>query len=286
MSTERVAEAREIDITSYLTSKGIKPKSKGSYWMYKSPLPARHENVASLAVSRRINRWCDFGKDNTWHDIIDLVMEIESCTFPKALNILLGTEISEVKIFEKDNLKATDNIRIVSRNKLADKDLIEYVESRKVNVDIAKKYCKQLNILFPNSQSLKVHRVIGFKNNLGGYEIRNNFFKISTQPKYYTMIGSGGDRYIFEGFFDFLSYLTFKNEMEINGIALILNTLTMFSKIYKYMKTPGINNLFLDNDNAADKKIEELKIENISFVDHRYKYKNYNDINQFLIERP
>ena len=120
MSSKRVSMAREIDITSYLTSKGLKPKSKGSYWMYISPLPTRSDTKASLAVSRKINRWCDFGDDDRWHDVIDLVMKVEGCTFPKALNILLGEEKSNVRVFDKNTLKETDNIRILSRNKLSE----------------------------------------------------------------------------------------------------------------------------------------------------------------------
>lgn len=285
MDKDRIIQARNSDITSYLASKGLKPKSKGSYWMYISPLPNRpsRDTTASLAVSRKLNKWKDFGNDdNKWRDVIDLVREIEGCEFGRALDILLGEQKSNVRIFTKDTAPDKENILIVERSEVKDDDLIRYIEKRCVDVEIAKKYCKQIHVQFPNSKNGKTYRLIGFKNNLGGYELRNGFFKISTRPKWFTLIGDYGDRYVFEGFFDFLSYLTINKTNTPFGVAIILNTLTMFPNVYKYLSTEGKNNLYLDNDEAADRAIKKLDDVGIKYIDHRNKYAQHNDINEYL----
>ncbi len=48
---------------------------------------------------------------------------------------------------------------------------------------------------------------MGFKNNFGGFELRNKYFKGSSSPKEITLISNNSpDRLnVFEGFMDFLS---------------------------------------------------------------------------------
>ena len=60
----------------------------------------------------------------------------------------------------------------------------------------------------------KPYFAIGFPNMAGGYEVRNRYFKGCVAPKDITHIRQqGGQRcmcYLFEGFMDYLSFLTIR----------------------------------------------------------------------------
>ena len=46
------------------------------------------------------------------------------------------------------------------------------------------RYCYEVS--FTNSDNKKTYKAIGFKNNAGGFELRNEYFKGSSSPKYVT----------------------------------------------------------------------------------------------------
>jgi len=86
---DRIAQAKNIDMVSYLSSQGFSPvKEKGDSAYYLSPF--REEGSPSFCISLSRNSWIDFGRDNKRKDIIDFVQEMESCTLPVALDKLLG----------------------------------------------------------------------------------------------------------------------------------------------------------------------------------------------------
>ena len=59
-------------------------------------------------------------------------------------------------------------------------------------------------------------QAIGFPNVAGGYEVRNSFFKGCIAPKDITHIRQQGEQrekcLVFEGFMDYLSFLTLRVE--------------------------------------------------------------------------
>ena len=62
-------------------------------------------------------------------------------------------------------------------------------------------------VVFTNADKEKIYSAIGFKNNAGGYELRNEYFKGSSSPKCVTYLDNKADKIsVFEGFFDFLSH--------------------------------------------------------------------------------
>ena len=73
---------------------------------------------------------------------------------------------------------------------------------------------------------------LGFKNDSGGYELRNKNFKGSGSPKDIRFIENGSNTLaVFEGFFDFLSYrsLYYKQQGHL-GNFLVLNSASFFEK--------------------------------------------------------
>lgn len=278
-------EALSIDISSYLQNIGLRPaKETTRYLYYNSPLPGRSDPKPSFVVNKSTNRWCDYGVSRESDRIVKLVCIIEDCSLTEAVDILLKDKGVSVRKFDKRKKKAKGkDIRVVKvRHQFGDM-LFKYLCRRKIPLPLARKYCKQVDVIFPNSKVPKrVFEFIGFKNNLGGYELRSPSLKISLSPKYYTIIGKGKKRYVFEGFMDYLSFMAYRNEDKIEGMAIILNSITLIPWVYDILKSDGENHLFFDNDKAADKEMEKLKEEKIKFRDHRRTYRMYKDLNKFL----
>lgn len=285
--SERKDLAKAVPIAKYLGTLGFMPeKTTGSYRYYFSPLPGRNESHPSFLVRSKDGKWNDRGINNNWDDVISLVMQVEKCSFTKALDILLNIQGVSTEVNENPIKKnKTSAIEIIRTEYGFDFPLEYELKHRRINVNIAKKYCEQAYFRFPQSYKdpNKRHIAIAFKNDLGGYELRNSYLKISNTPKFYTYIpGEGNDRDFFEGFMDFLSYLTYKRVDKNKNHSYILNSLIYLPSLFDTMKKPGENNMYLDNDHAADLHIQELKDEGIKFNDKREMYMIYNDINDML----
>jgi hypothetical protein len=61
---------------------------------------------------------------------------------------------------------------------------------------------------------------LGFKNDSGGYELRSEFFKGSNSPKDITAFKNRGKKVAaFEGFFDFLSFISLLGNKEVKDFS-------------------------------------------------------------------
>jgi len=263
-------QAKDIPITSYLASKGI----KADRGMITSPL--RDESTASFKITNdRI--WFDFGIGKGGN-IIDLVMQVDKVDLSGALNILskLSTvpQPAPVKQLTKDSEIIISKIELLSN-----KALLDYLQSRKIPVDLARQYVSEVYYKVNG----KNYFSIAFRNDSGGYELRNKYFKNCTSPKDLTTIDRGFNRIaVFEGFFDFLSYLTFFNCVTAYNYV-ILNSLSFLDKFIDRYRLRRIE-LYLDNDQAGieatNKCIEQIKdASNMAPII----YRNYKDFNEFLI---
>ena len=64
--------------------------------------------------------------------------------------------------------------------------LCRYLKQRRIDKTVADKYCNEVIFKFSNRDAK--HIAIGFKNSAGGYELRSEYFKLSSSPKYVTYI--------------------------------------------------------------------------------------------------
>jgi hypothetical protein len=288
---EKKKIALGIDTKSYLDKQGYSPADETStYYLYLSPLPEHNERKASFAVRKKDGRWRDFVLSDRWDRVVSLCMQVECVNFVEAVNRLSGFSEHDpiIKKFTKPNDKDIDLPRIELVGdpvEIQRSNLIKYLkDERGVDVDIAKKYCKQIKVRFPVGKypDSKI-TLIGFPNVSGGFDYRDYKFKGSTIPKIYSLIGDleAAERFIFEGFMDFLSFLTDLKVDEVEGLVIVLNSLSLMSReeIYELLRKNGTNYLFLDNDKEADKRVKRLEKEDIPFEDCRPSYGIYHDYN-------
>jgi len=288
-----VKDAKQIDLVDYLSKLGYQPKkiSNNDYW-YLSPL--RRENTASFKVNRRLNIWYDFGLAKggslidfgiLYHkcsvsEFLDMLTEQKTLSFHQPIS--LKTERPNVEAVEKGKIHIQD-----IRNPIQSTALFQYLSSRKISVEIANQFCKEIDFRLYN----KKYTVIGFPNDAGGYELRSPTFKGSSSPKDITTLGNSQAKriHLFEGFFDFLSFqvihhrkLSLLSNQQPN--FLILNSIGFLEKIKPKLDQYQSIHLFLDRDTIGLATTQQLLQLGSRYKDESVLYSKYKDLNEYLIK--
>ena len=289
-------DAKQIDLVDYLASLNFQPQKvrNRDYW-YLSPL--RQEKTASFKVNRQKNVWYDhaLGKGG---DLIDFGTLYHNCSVSELLDRLSAFQSHRVLSFHPPGIsgshsgattaagekkESTDSkIVVVETRPLAAAHLLEYLEKRCIPLEVAGKYCREVDFLLYS----KLQTVIGFENRSGGYELRSENFKGSSSPKDVSVVGSKDEHLaVFEGFFSFLSFATVnKNKQAPLSNCLILNSLSFFEKSRPLMESFKHVHLCLDRDTAGKgctKKALEWDPE--KYIDRSDFYHGRKDLNEWLI---
>ena len=133
------------------------------------------------------------------------------------------------------------------------------------------------------------YQAIGFANLSGGYELRDDkTFKGTIAPKDITPIFT--DRAepvcIFEGFMDFLSFLSMKEKI-INH-CLVMNSVSNVARTVRYLNDHNLTHhirAFLDNDDAGRRTVQEFVKAGFKVEDMSVHYKGFKDLNEFHVSR-
>jgi hypothetical protein len=276
-----------IDLVQFLNERGYR-------WVHKSPKnttylsPFRTESNASFMVNNYHNTWVDRGDSDpksNHGDIISLVMRIDNVSFTEALEVLGHTKIVPTR--HQEPLEKKKEIELVSVSELTDPTLLSYITiKRGINVDLAKRYCKQVEYSFPNGKYPdKTYISVGFENSLGGFELRNEVVKLSTDPKCFSVFkGEESECNIFEGFVNFLSYLTYFGIDSPRHTTYVLNGTGMINVLLPFLKEKKVN-LYVDNDRGGNLVLSAISVAGIEYEDKRVFYEYYNDTNDFLLSK-
>ena len=278
--------AKKIDIPTFLSKMGKQPvkETSNSLW-YLSVF--RNEKTASFKICTLRNRWYDHGL-GVGGNLIDLVVKLNGdCTVKEALQILATEHIDSFSFHQptitNDKITLEVNYKIKKVKALENVALIEYLKSRCIDVDVAKKYCSEIYY----SYKTKDYFSIAFKNDLNGYETRNKFSKISLGKKSITSLKNDSrDVLVFEGFMDFLSFKTFnKNSINLIVDFIILNSTALVKSIIPILDDYQHIHLYLDNDDTGKKATRLIS----NAYPHKVKsynhlYADFNDLNEQLIK--
>lgn len=158
--------------------------------------------------------------------------------------------------------------------------LIEWINVRKIDLSLANLYCREVHYQVRD----KMYFSIGFESDKGGYELSSPpSFKGCIPPKGVTTINNGHETCLaFEGFWDFLSYLTLqKTDMTRFDVA-ILNSIANIQKALPFLKEHKNICAFLDNDEGGRKAFQNIKSSCFCAEDMSVKYAGYKDLNDYL----
>ncbi|MDQ8747833.1 toprim domain-containing protein [Elizabethkingia miricola] len=273
--------------------------------------PFASESHASFKLNKSLNLWFLFsegiGGNNT-----DFIQKYFSYSVKEVLNWASEHNFSS---FHKQEQKQTlfdkaKNIKpdyqIDEIKELQNHRLKNYLQQRGLLSDIYP-YVKEITLTVNNKRLYAV----GFKNQSGGFELRNSFYKGAILKKDISVIQLGmkndlsgsnnghtnniqpdistntkdnsTDRNIsvFEGFMDALSFIELHKTFI--GDLLILNSTSLLKKSIEHLKNYSEINLFLDNDKAGEKCKMELLESFPHAKDHSGLYAPHKDLNDYLV---
>ena len=292
MKEEDLSLIKRYSIVEYLERKGFKPvRRTPSYALYRSPL--REETHPSFKVDTEKNLWIDYG-EGRGGSIIDLCMRMEGCTLSEAIH-RLGQNASDNGTYSSRNGFAPNNSHPVmavngARRLIEISDTLpphfqEYLTKvRCINLEKAMPFLKCISYEVRGRR----YQAIGFTNLSSGYELRDDkTFKGTIAPKDITPIFT--DRAepvcIFEGFMDFLSFLSMKEE--ITNHCLVMNSVSNVARTIRYLNDRHLTHIraFLDNDEAGRRAVQDFIKAGFHVEDMNIHYKDFKDLNEYHVSR-
>ena len=271
------SEAKNISIREVLESFSLFPSKENSRTAFYFALD-RDEKTPSLSVDFIRNTAFDFGTGKKY-DVILIVQTMKRCSVSNALKYLEQFNFS----FQKQNLKLKNlpkSYEIIDVKEIQHPALLDYLKNR--NVEDQKKWVEEIHYRMND----KNYFGIGFKNDSGGYEIRNAYSKICLGKKDITSIKNDSkDVRVFEGFFDFLSFKKVENYLEKEtSDYIILNSVSMIHKIKNEIGNYKNIELYFDNDEAGTRAVEIIKNDLKNAEDCRVLYSDFKDLNDWLLQ--
>ena len=292
MKGKNLSAIKRYPIVEYLERKGIKPvRRTPAYALYRSPL--RAETHPSFKVDTEKNLWIDYA-EGRGGSIIDLCMRLEECTLSEAIR-RLGQNASDNGTYSSLNYFVPNNSqpvmaangarRLIEISETLPPHLQEYLTKvRCINLENAKPFLKCISYEVKG----RCYQTIGFSNPSGGYELRDSgSFKGTIAPKDITPIFA--DRAepvcIFEGFMDFLSFLSMKEE--IISHCLVMNSVSNVARAIRYLNDRHLTHIraFLDNDDAGRRAVQDFIKTGFHVEDMNIHYKDFKDLNDFHVSR-
>ena len=274
-------QMREIPIADFLNAMGIHPtKQKGNALWYSAPY--RMERRPSFKVDINRNVWFDFGIGKGG-DIFDLAGEfIGSKDFLLRAAFIAKSSTCPLPIIERPqrNEEKEPIFEDIWVRPLQDSKLLGYLRERGIFADTVITNCEEVRYRVHG----KRYYAIGFRNNAGGLELRNRFFKGCIPPKDISLKRNGSEVCaVFEGFMDYLS------AMQLGIITsdwLVLNSVSNVEKAVKVLQGYERIECYLDNDEAGQRAFQKLRDSfGDKVIDRSSLYADHEDLNEFLLSK-
>ena len=313
-----ISEAKEIQLlkaVEHLGGRYSHTDRQGNIWCFSPFRP--EEKTASFKINTKLNNWYDFGHSGiikmagktmqgSGGDILDLFNDYfgrdRKTGIPQTLKEVeqLNHSVMPVKHItprEKEVIKEEPRYKIL---KIADGitfiGLKEELQKRKISYELANLYLKQGYIL--DTVTDKKYNAFLFENGSNGYEVsipnpkNKNCFKTSIGGKgstYFAPSKESKSAEVFEGFWDWLSWLEIKKIKYPIHHSFILNSTSFANEVVQKIHSQQELNyvfLFLDNDNAGFQTTHSMALEfeemNLKIASMDGFYKDYKDVSEYL----
>lgn len=306
------AADKQIPLLSIMAKLGHQPAgppAAGGNYYYTSPFRPQ-EKTPSFVVCAPKNVWADHGgtpkpgKKADGGDVLELIMRLTGFDLPLARQTLrawasdlatpaelapppapLGETIVTEKVTFSD----------VQVQPLAMKLLVEYLVGRGINWPLVQRSNRTLahlqQIFYRTSTSTREKPYFGLAwKTSAGWEVRNAKFQGTIGGKGLTwLLGQQRDEVlVFEGFMDYLSALTYYNQVSFTQTVLILNSVSMLAEALPVLLEARLVHWFGDNDQAGERALWLLReaLGPARVKAHNELYRGYKDLNDFLTKTP
>ena len=272
---------REIPIADFLNAMGVRPaKQRGQVLWYSAPY--RTERTPSFKVDTTKNVWFDFGtgKGGDIFDLAGAFIGSEDFLLRAAFIAKSGACPLPVMTQSPRNKEREPAFEDIWVRPLLNGRLLGYLKERGIDAHVAIPNCEEVRYRVRG----KRYYAIGFRNEAGGLELRNRFFKGCIPPKDISLKRNGSDVCsVFEGFMDYLS------AMQMGIIAsdwLVLNSVSNVEKALKVLGVYRRIECYLDNDDAGRRTLEKLRANfGEKVIDRSSLYADHKDLNEFLLSK-
>lgn len=288
-----ISEAKQVRIVDFLAQLGHHAQYVKSeqYW-YLSPL--REERTPSFKVNDRLNEWYDFG-EATGGDLVELGKHLYRTEDVSEVLAHIGRQagiapLPGIRVPTAAPRPVEAEMRGVTVVPLRHYALLSYLQSRRIDADIGRMFCREVHYELRRRH----YFALAFGNISGGYEVRNPYYKGCIESKDISLIpqshGEVQERVcVFEGFMDFLSYLTMKQAGD-DGVCidapcdyLVMNSVGNLRKALAHLQGYSYIHCYLDNDLAGQKTAETIAgMYGGRVSDEACRYAEYKDLNDCL----
>lgn len=248
--------------------------------------PFSNESQASFKLDKRQNLWYLFsegiGGNNT-----DFMIKYLNASVKEVLVWVKEQNFSSFHQQDQNYIQDSEktNYQITEIKELQNPNLIKYLQERGLSSNIYP-LIKEIHLTIGDKKLY----AIAFKNESGGWELRNQYYKGTVLKKDISIITLNQNNelknkniVVFEGFMDALSFVEIKRFFK--GDLLVMNSIALLNKTKERLKNYSEIHLFLDNDRSGEKcKIEILS----SFPqakDCSKVYSDQKDLNEYLLNR-
>lgn len=265
--------------------------------MYYSPF--RDESRPSLHINRERNVWKDFG-DGSGGNVLTMASRLLGISMPQAWDYVAGLDPNIVVIDSSpqrtERRAASSRIIIdsVSRHFTLQR-LVRYAGQRGISEALLRQYCREVTYhieSFPGDR----HTAIGFPCR-DGWVLRSpgnwRGAKRCTSSGI-TLLGPSGDPVtdaghpvveVFEGFFDFLSWLVLQGRPLPLCDVCVLNSTVNVGRAISFIQNHDDISCWLDNDRAGMEATWKIREACPTAVDHLSELGGLNDVNDLLLSR-
>ena len=277
-----IEKAKQIPIELVLQKMNYRPsKTNGFDKFYFSPF--RDERTASFKINTKINRWYDHGLQKGGN-IIDFIAIKFNYTIPEVLKFLKNYSDESIFSFQKQknsesNFSETETkVNIIKVIEIQHFALKQYLENRKIYHYENEPNLKEVHYEING----KNYFGIGFQNRSNGFEIRSKYAKICIEKKDISLVVKGykNKLRIFEGFFDYLSFL---NKFKSDSDFLILNSIALINRCDEILLNYDEIELYFDNDAAGNSHTKSTQEKFKNAKDCRAFYEDFKDLNEWLV---
>ena len=264
--------------------------------------PFRDERTPSFHIDEAKNTWYDYGTSEGGN-LFDFVCKFVNITRGEVYDWLASfrhmVPESEYKaliapMLERKPHSSRIVIDSVSHH-FTRRKLVEYAADRAVSKEVLEKYCEEIVYHVDSAPDRKFY-AIGFKNNSGGYVLRSSISKRCSSSDI-TTLGSDGEMtqdatcdkvLVFEGFMDFLSWITDVKQQTPQYDCCILNSVSNIARALPWIMEHRNIAAFLDNDDAGRETLQKIMdsasegAHDVCVYDMSRLYEGYNDLNEKL----
>ncbi len=257
--------------------------------------PFREETNRSFHVNPRKNVWYDFGFAEGG-GVLSLIVKLSGCSNEEAFDILAQMNTSFIPSYayrspssarkEPERSIVIDHIAKEFRRR----SLLRYASERGISKETLDRYCVQVIYHSVYSPNFK-HAAIGFINQSGGYVLRSNSVKKCSASDISIIPGveQADTVAVFEGFFDFLSWIEDQGIDQLPCDICVLNSVSNLKRALEFLSSHKEIHLYLDNDRAGSDAAAQIECfcvnDDTRVVSMSHLFDGYKDYNEMLIAK-